>query len=80
MHLLSQPCSVLFVFYYETRNWSKTLTNFLKISLLTCSDWLSQGGKKNAGEKSYKFFCEGYVYDIYMCEGSGVFCVKARCY
>ena len=72
-----QCCSC---FYYETRNWSKTLTNFPKISLLTCSDWLSQGGKKNAGEKSYKFFREGYVYDIYTCEGSGVFYVKARCY
>ena len=73
-----QCCSC---FYYETRNWSKTLTNFPKISLLTCSDWLSQGGKKNAGEKSYKFFREGYVYNIYSTrEGSGVFYVKARCY
>ena len=56
------------------------MTNFPKISLLTCSDWLGQGGKKNAGEKSYKFFREGYAYDIYTCEGSGVFYVKARCY
>lgn len=24
------------------------------------------GGKKNVGEKSYKFFREGYVYDVYI--------------
>ena len=64
----------------ETRNWSKTLRNFPKISILTCSVWLARGGKKNAGEKSKTFFREGYVYDIYTCEESSDFNVKARCY
>ena len=73
-----QCCSCYY--FSEDRNWSKTLRNFPKISILTCSDWLAQGGKKNAGEKSYKFFREGYVYDIYTCEESGDFYVKARCY
>ena len=39
---------------------------------------LARGGKKNAGEKSYKFFREGYVLDIYTCEESDDFYVKAR--
>ena len=45
--------------------WSKSLRNFPKVSLDTISKWLETGGKKNAGEKSYKFFREGYVYDVY---------------
>ena len=56
------------------------MKNFPQISILTCSDWLARGGKKNAGEKSYKFFREGYVRDIYTCEESDDFYVKARCY
>ena len=35
---------------------------------------------KNAGEKSYKFFWEGYVYDVYACQQLEDFHVKARCY
>ena len=70
-----QCCSCYY--FSEDRNWSKTLRNFPNISILTCSDWLEQGGKKNAGEKSYKLFQEGYVYDTYMCEESRNFYVKA---
>ena len=36
--------------------------------------------EKNAGEKSYKFFREGYVYDVYVCQQLEDFHVKARCY
>ena len=36
--------------------------------------------EKNAGEKSYKFFREGYVYDVYACQQLEDFHVKARCY
>ena len=32
------------------------------------------------GEKSYKFFRERIVYDIYTCEVSGDFYEKARCH
>lgn len=54
--------------------------NLEKFPLNPYFDWLAQGRKKNAGEKSYKFFREGFVYDIYTCEESGDFYVKARCY
>ena len=36
--------------------------------------------KRNTGEKSYKFFDEWYVYDIYACQQVEDFHVKARCY
>ena len=36
--------------------------------------------EKNAGEKSYKFLREGYVYDVYACQKLEDFHVKARCY
>ena len=73
-----QCCSCYY--FIETRNWLKTLRNFPKISILTCSDWLAREGKKNASEKSNTFFREGYFYDIYTCKESGDFYVKARCY
>ena len=41
-----QCCSCYY--FSEDRNWSKTLRNFPKISILTCSDGLAQGGKKRA--------------------------------
>ena len=53
--------------------------NFPKVSLDTISKWLETGGKKNAGEKSYKFFREGYVYDVYTStSAAGESLVKAR--
>ena len=51
------------------------------MSLDTIWKWLETGGKKNAGEKSYKFFREGYVYDVYTStSAAGESLVKARCY
>ena len=70
-------CSCLFS---KEQTWSKSLRNFPKCSPTTWSSWLEQGGKKNAGEKSYKFFREGYVYDVYTCQQGEDFHVKARCY
>ena len=40
--------------------------------------WARQ--ENNAGEKTYKFFREGYVYDVYACQQVEDFHVKARCY
>ena len=60
-------CSCLFT---KQQTWSKSLRNFPKFIPTTWSLWLEQGGKKNAGEKSYKFFREGYVYDVYACQQS----------
>ncbi|RMX55208.1 hypothetical protein pdam_00024582 [Pocillopora damicornis] len=52
-----------------------------QVSLDTIWKWLETGGKKNAGEKSYKFFREGYVYDVYTStSAAGESLVKARCY
>ena len=49
--------------------------------LETISKWLESGGKKNAGEKSYKFFREGYVYDVYTATATdGKTLIKSRCY
>ena len=45
--------------------WSKSLRETPKVNIDTISKWLESGGKKNAGEKSYKFFRERYVYDVY---------------
>ena len=64
----------------KEQTWSKSLRNFPKFSPTTWSLWLEQGGEKNAGEKSYKFFREGYVYDVYACQQLEDFHVKARCY
>jgi len=57
----------------------KILEEFSKI-------WLSERGlrgsskaEKNAGEKSHKFFRDGYVYDVYTCQQLEDFHVKARC-
>ena len=70
-------CSCVF---NKEQTWSKSLRNFPKCSPTKWSSWLEQGGKKNAGEKSYKFFREGYVYDVYACQQLEDFHVKARCY
>ena len=70
-------CSCLF---NKEQTWTKSLRNFPKCSPTTWSSWLERGGKRNAGEKSYNFFEEGYVYDIYACQQVEDFHVKAHCY
>ena len=68
------------LFRNETIGWSKYLRTFPNMSPVTCSEWLNCGGKKNASVKSYKFFREGYIHDIYTREVSEHFYAKARCY
>ena len=70
-------CSCLF---NKEQTCTKSLRNVPKGSPTTWSSWLERGGKKNTGEKSYKFFEEGYVYDIYAFRQVEDFHVKARCY
>jgi len=61
--------------------WSKSLRGIPKVNIETVSKWLESGGKKNAGEKAYKFFRERYVYDIYTAECTvDQSLVKSRCY
>lgn len=70
----------------QVDNWSKSLRNVPKVKPVTWAEWLEKGGKKNTGDKSYKFFRESYVHDIYIgykepCDNdSKKFVMKARCY
>jgi len=57
-------CIALVVYSIKNRNDQI----FQNLGQRTWSSWLEQGGKKNAGEKSYKFFQEGYVDDVYTCQ------------
>ena len=74
-------------FFARTQfQWSKSLRETPKVNIDTISKWLESGGKKNAGEKSYKFFRERYVYDVYTAtttrnsaDAYEAF-VKSRCY
>ena len=58
----------------------KSLRNFPKVSLDAISKCLESGGKKNTGEKNYRFFREGYVFDVYTwTSAAGESLMKARC-
>ena len=68
-------------FAQDNFEWSKSLRNFPKVSLDTILKCLETGGKKNASKKSYKFFSEGYVYDVFTSTSAmGESVKKARCY
>ena len=67
----------------EVIKWSKSLRSFPKVSVETIYKWLEKGGKKNASEKSYKFFHKGYVFNVYTSgstRNQNNSCVKARYY
>ena len=79
----------------QVESWTKSLRSFPKITPFTWAEWLRHGSKKNAGEKSYKFFREGYVFGIHTAtvednsgherqasgtQGGLLFHVKGRCY
>ena len=74
-------------FFARTQfQWSKSLRETPKVNIDMISKWLENGGKKNAGEKSYKFFRERYVYDTYTATTTRNSAdayealVKSRCY
>ena len=46
--------------------WTKSFQNVPEFVPATWADWLTSGGKKQEGDKSWKFFKEGYVFDIYV--------------
>jgi len=54
-------CVAVVVFSIKNRNGQNPRGIFQNLAQRTWSSWLEQGGKKNTGEKSYKFFREGYV-------------------
>jgi len=72
-------CVALAVYLIKNRNGQNPREIFQNLAQRTWSSRLEQGGKKNAGEKSYKFSREGYVYDVYTCQQLKDFHVKARC-
>ena len=49
----------------QVDDWPKSLRNVPKVIPVTWAEWLENSGKKTTGDKSYKFFRESYVHDIY---------------
>lgn len=73
-------CCVCFV--NAELSWSKSLKSVPKATPATLTDWMSQCGRKNTSEKSYKFFREGYIHDMYAVHRNDQdHCfIKSRCY
>ena len=51
--------------------WTKSLQNLAKVSSITIADHLKGCGKKEIGEKGYKFFTENYIHDVFVKEEDG---------
>ena len=52
-------------------SWTTSFQNIHKFVPATWADLLSSAGKKHTGDKSWKFFKEQYIYDIYFGQGDG---------
>ena len=62
-------------------SWTKSLACLPKFSYFVIHDHLKDCGKKEIGDKAYKFFLENYVHDVYVCQLSeSVSIVRARCH
>ena len=48
--------------------WTKSLRNLAKVSAITIVNHLKGCGKKEIGEKGYKFFTENYIHDVFVRE------------
>ena len=48
--------------------WTKSLRNLAKVSAITIVNHLKGCGKKEIGEKGYKFFTENYIHDVFVKE------------
>ena len=61
--------------------WLKLLENVPKVSSLTIAKHLTGCGKKEIGDKGYKFFTENYIHNVFVKAEDRVSCrVKALCY
>ena len=63
--------------------WTKSLRNLAKVSAITIVNHLKGCGKKEIGEKGYKFFTENYIHDVFVKEEdsrSRTCYVKGRCF
>lgn len=62
-------------------SWTKSLACLPKFSYFVIHDHLKDCGKKEIGDKAYKFFLENYVHDVYVCQLSeSVSIVRACCH
>lgn len=51
--------------------WTKSLQNLAKVSSMTIANHLKGCGKKEIGEKGYKFFTENYIHNVFVNEKEG---------
>ena len=62
-------------------HWLKSLEKVPKLSSITIAKHLTGCGKKEVGEKGYKFFTENYIHDVFVKEDDRGSCfVKALCF
>lgn len=62
-------------------HWSKSLENVPKISSISIAKHLTGCGKKEVGEKGYKFFTENYIHNVLVKEDDRGSCLaKALCF
>ena len=62
-------------------HWLKSLEKVPKLSSFTIAKNLTGCGKKEVGEKGYKFFTENYIHNVFVKEDDRGLCfVKALCF
>lgn len=62
-------------------HWLKSLEKVPKVSSITIAKHLTGCGKKEVGEKGYKFFTENYIHNVFVREDDRGSCfVKALCF
>lgn len=63
-------------------HWLKPLEKVPKVSSITIAKHLTSCGKKEVGEKGYKFFTENYIHNVFVKEDDpgSCFLIKALCF
>ena len=62
-------------------HWLKSLEKVPKVSSITIAKHLTGCGKKEVGEKGYKFFTENYIHSVFVREDDRGSCfVKGFCF
>ena len=64
----------------DAQSWSKSLKNTPKVSVISIAKHLHGCGKKEIGQKGYKFFSENYIHNVFTKEVDGAICAKALCH
>ena len=65
----------------DSISWTKSLAFVPKFSYVQINQHLKDCGKKEIGEKGYKYFVENYIHNVYVGRtSSSVSTVKARCH